>query len=1150
MIGKSNASYFVNAGEMKIKTARLLMGVLFVAFSATQALFASGAPVKVWEEQVVIPTYLMGAPEPNPQFYFGAVSQGAQQRVYPYPLYDNLTTKRADKTYTMVYLENEYVRIGIVPELGGKIFEAIDKTNGYNFIYRQHVIKPALISPLGAWISGGIEWDVPHHHRPTTLLPVQYKIDQAPDGSKTVWVGELELRDRMRWAVGVTLHPGKSYLEGSFRMVNQTPLPSSMLCFTNLAVSVNDKYQIIFPPSTQYVTFHTKNSFTTWPIATMRFAGQDFTGGVDVSMYKNHLASPSMFAWNYRDDFFAGYDHGLNAGVMSIADHNIVPGKKFFTWGNGRLGKEEKTLLTDSDGPYIELMSGAYSDNQPDYSWMAPFETRTWKQYWYPFRDIDGVKNASLDAAVNMETIDGKLRLGFYSTAAHQAAHVTVRLKDTVLLDEETQISPAKPWVRSLDLPAGAQDSDLHVSLSDEGRELIAYSPHKEKVEAMPAPVTNPYPAAIKIATTEELYLTGLRAEQFHSPSANAQAYWEEALRRDPGDVRVNTAMGIDCLRAGRFSDAEAYLRKALERDTANYTSPKDAEPLYYLGMALKAEGKYDEAFGMFAKAAWSVAWRSPGSYEMAEVESLRGEYDAALAYTNASLEMNTANTPALKLQAALLRRSNREDKALATIARLCAIDPLDAHGLAEQWLTTKNSDDAAALTEVFRRFPQTALETAAGYMNAGLWKDGSAILRLLVDSSPKPSGASILAYYYLGYFDQKLNLPDVASEDFRRASQGNTEYAFPFQMEMIPVLEASMTANPADTHAPYLLGNLLYDWQPARAIELWRKSASLHAEFPEVYRNLALADSRTTDDPALLEEARNYLDKAVSVGGDGMVFNDLDKLNEERGIAPASRLALLEQHTEKLDRDDIVAREINLKIVNGQYDQAITLLESRFFHAWEGADRFSLGNSWISAHLLAGQQLAEARHFNEALAMYKAALSFPENLLEAIGNLDGRRAEISYRIGRVYEALEKREEAIKAFRDATKESTENPAEADLIPERGLASGICVPAAAQYYEALALEKLDESERAHVLFEQLTEAGKLQVAKAQDKHAEFSNTYVRPEVRSRLGDAYLTEALGNLGLGETQKARRELEQALRISPDHLMAKTTLQSIERP
>ena len=168
------------------------------------------AAVEVHEDTVVIPTYLAGDPEPNPMFFFGRQSQGAEGRIYPYPLYDALTGEKADKAYTLVTLENEYVRIGVLPEIGGRIFEGLDKTNGYNFFYRQHVIKPALIGLIGAWISGGVEWNIPHHHRATTFIPVQHSIEENPDGSKTVWVGELEIRHRMRWAVGYTLRPGSN----------------------------------------------------------------------------------------------------------------------------------------------------------------------------------------------------------------------------------------------------------------------------------------------------------------------------------------------------------------------------------------------------------------------------------------------------------------------------------------------------------------------------------------------------------------------------------------------------------------------------------------------------------------------------------------------------------------------------------------------------------------------------------------------------------------------------------------------------------------------------------------------------------------------------------------------------------------------------
>ena len=328
--------------------------------------------VRVWEEDKVIPTYLIGDPEPNPIFYFGKQSQGAQGRVYPYPLYDNLTFQKTDKHYKVVYLENEFVRIGILPEVGGRLFEGVDKTNNYNFIYRQHVIKPALIGLIGAWISGGIEWNIPHHHRATSALPVQYQTEENADGSKTIWVGELEMRSRMRWAVGYTLRPGKAYLEAKVRIVNRTPVVNTMLCFANVAVHVNENYQVFFPPSTQYGTYHSKTQFTKWPVSDSRYQAADFTKGVDISWYKNHITSNSIFAWNYEDDFFAGYDHGKKAGIMSVADHHMVPGKKLWTWGNGAAGRQWDHILTDNDGPYIELMVGAYSDNQPDYSWLQP----------------------------------------------------------------------------------------------------------------------------------------------------------------------------------------------------------------------------------------------------------------------------------------------------------------------------------------------------------------------------------------------------------------------------------------------------------------------------------------------------------------------------------------------------------------------------------------------------------------------------------------------------------------------------------------------------------------------------------------------------------------------------------------------------------
>ena len=370
------------------------------------ALAAPGpSPVQMREETLVIPTYETGAPDKNPIFFGGRSYQGAKGPVYPYPLFDKLSDVRKDKSYRAVWLENEYVRFCVLPELGGRIFIGLDKTNKYDFFYRQHVIKPALIGMIGAWISGGVEWNIPHHHRASTFMPVDYKLVENPDGSKTVWLGEIELRHRMKWIVGLTLYPGKSYLEATVKLFNRTPLPHSMLYFSNVAVHANADYQVIFPPSTEFGTQHGKKEFVHWPIGRETYGGLD-RRGVDLSWWKNHPTPVSIFAWNYEDDFFGGYDHGRQAGVVHVADHHTVPGKKFFEFSNSEEGRMWDKVLTDQDGPYLELMAGSYSDNQPDYSWVQPYEVKVVKQYWYPIRQLGGIKNANLHAAVNLEVVE------------------------------------------------------------------------------------------------------------------------------------------------------------------------------------------------------------------------------------------------------------------------------------------------------------------------------------------------------------------------------------------------------------------------------------------------------------------------------------------------------------------------------------------------------------------------------------------------------------------------------------------------------------------------------------------------------------------------------------------------------------------------
>jgi tetratricopeptide (TPR) repeat protein len=1118
----------------------LLAGVAAVLMSAGPLLRAADAPVKVWEEKIVIPTYLAGDPEPNPIFNLGRESQGAQGIVYPYPLYDVLTHTKVDKTYKIVYLENEYIKIGILPEIGGRLFEGIDKTNGYNFIYRQHVIKPALIGLIGAWISGGIEWNIPHHHRASTFLPVQYSIEENPDGTKTVWVGELEVRHRMRWAVGYTLRPGRSYMEARVRIVNRTPVVETMLCFANVAVHVNDDYQIFFPPSTQYGTFHGKREFIKWPIANSVYAGADFTKGVDVSWYKNHIQANSIFAWNYTDDFFAGYDHGKHAGTMAVADHNIVPGKKVWTWGDGPRGRMWDHILSDTDGPYDELMVGAYSDNQPDYTWLQPFDVKSFSMNWYPFREIEGVKKANLEAAVNLDVDkNGMARVGFNTTAAHAAATVKLEAGEKVLLNETVAIDPGKPYVKQVVVPAGTDEHDLRASIWADGKELVAYSPIRLTPEPMPKPVTPPPPPA-QIKTVEELYLIGLRGEQFHDPAVAPEPYWEEALRRDPGDIRVNTALGINYYRKARYEEAEKLFRKALERDTANYTTPKDAEPIYYLGLTLKAEGKLDEAYKYLYNATWDLPWRAAGYYGVAEIAAMRGDFATALELTGRSIDNNALNIRALNLRAAMLRHLGRTDEAqrvLATAHRRS--DPLDVRSMAESWLASKNAKTGHLMTATMNEHPATAEETASEYMDAGLWQDGTDVLLEAVAEAPDKAKIQPMVYYYLGYFAEQLKQPQKAAEYYAQAMKMPSEYVFPFQNEAMEVLRAAMKANPHDARAPYYLGNLLYDWQPAEAAKMWQAAEALDPSMPIVHRNLAIAYWHR-DAGRSLNKAIAELELAVaSTPKYPKHFAELDELYEAAGVAPEKRLALLEKNQEVVERrDDSLAHEIGLLVSLGKYDEAIQRLTGREFAVWEGAN-LNVADNWTDAHILRGRKLLEAKHPKEALAEFQTALEIPANLPSEGVDVSAREPEADYWMGNATSALGDKARATKYWQKSV--DVKMGPQREYRRRRG---GLSLRDLQAYYQALALRKLGQADKATALLRQLVDKANqtLQGAPAKvDLSAPLDTLRAQ---RAALATEHYAAGLGYLGLNEPQKAKEEFTKALEDSPDYVGARAAL------
>ena len=497
--------------------------------------------VRAWEETVTFPTYTPPAPDLNPMFLEKRVNQGTSGRVYPNPFLDKLSSESEPKDYTAVYLENEYIRLMMLPQIGGRIHEGLDKTTGYNFIYRQHVVKPALIGLFGSWISGGVEYNWPQHHRPSTFMPTYHLIEEAPDGSVTAWFSEHDPLQRMKGMVGICLYPGKAFYEMKVQLYNRTPEAQTFLWWVNVGVHVHDDYQAVFPPDVTVVTDHSKRSMSHFPIAKGTYYGVDYDKdgqGTDISWYKNVPNSTSYFVWDTNYDYFGGYDHRADAGIIHVANRYIAPGKKMFTWGAGEFAKGWEANLTDEDGPYIELMAGVYTDNQPDFSWLQPYETKTFSQFWYPVQKIGPAKNANRRAAVNLEVTGGVAKVGVAVTEVLPGATVTLTARTQTLLEETQDLKPGEPFVAEVTLSESLAETDLLLRLCDDrGNEVIRYAPQAIEEPPLPEAMTPPPPPET-FDSIEELYLTGLHLEQYRHPTIEPEPYWEAALAMDPTDVR------------------------------------------------------------------------------------------------------------------------------------------------------------------------------------------------------------------------------------------------------------------------------------------------------------------------------------------------------------------------------------------------------------------------------------------------------------------------------------------------------------------------------------------------------------------------------------------------------------------------------------
>ena len=618
--------------------------------------------IKAWREIVTIPTYEVGKPEKAPMFLEKRVYQGSSGVVYPYPVIESMSDEKVDKDYLAIWLENDYIKVMILPELGGRVQMAYDKIKERHFVYYNHVIKPALVGLLGPWISGGIEFNWPQHHRPSTYMPVDTCIEENSDGSVTVWVSEMEKMFHQKGMAGFTLRPGCAYLEIKGVLYNRTDVPQTFLWWANPAVEVNDEYQSVFPPDINAVFDHGKRAVSSFPIATGTYYKMDYSAGVDISNYKNIAVPTSYMGVNSRFNFEGGYENDTQAGMLHVASHHFSPGKKQWTWGNGDFGRAWDRNLTDETTPkeaekwkvdrkgfrpYIELMAGVYTENQPDFSWLMPYEEKRFTQYFMPYRELGVVKEASKDLVFNINEVgEGKVEFKVFATSKQEVCIILHNDKGDIYYKKEMSLSPETVLTETVDVK-GAKLNELTFEIvkSFVYGERTVLSWHAEADDIRPIP--DSAEAALlpeQIKTNEQLYLTGLHLEQYRHATWLATDYYEEALRRDPNDIRCLNALGLWYIRKGRFSRAEDYLRKAVKLSMKRNPNPYEGEPLYNLALALKYQGKLDEAYERFWKATWNKAWADAGYFEAAKISVKQGRFEDALDEINRCLDNNWHN--------------------------------------------------------------------------------------------------------------------------------------------------------------------------------------------------------------------------------------------------------------------------------------------------------------------------------------------------------------------------------------------------------------------------------------------------------------------------------------------------------------------------
>lgn len=488
--------------------------------------------VRVWEGTLTLPTYEEGLPDPNPPFDEYAITKFN----YPYTLRENLTSHRADHVWRAVYLENEYLKCSVLPDIGGHLYTCIDKISGQPLFYANTSIKKAQIGYRGAWAAFGIEFNFPVSHNWASMSPVDFSYAAHPDGSASVTVGNIDRVYGMEWDVELLLRPASTVLEERVSLNNRSDVRHRFYWWNNAAVEVWDDSRICYPM--RFTASHGFTQVDKWPID---------SSGTDLSIIRNQKFGPvSRFVHGSREPFMGIWHPKTATGVAHFADYGDLPGKKIWTWGVDADGLDWRKALSDNDSAYAEVQAGLFR-NQETFAFLEPRQSIRFSEYWMPVRGLGGIARANLTGVLNFTRTGNSLTVAFNANHAIPVASLRILDGSSVLADDHTDLVPQRTWKR--EFPTVASDRAYTFELRDAHRALLLRQTEGEynwtpESEIQVGPQKNyQIPAADK--RTEDDWVQLGSGDELNGKLLAAFETYQQALRRFPNSFALEKAAGV-----------------------------------------------------------------------------------------------------------------------------------------------------------------------------------------------------------------------------------------------------------------------------------------------------------------------------------------------------------------------------------------------------------------------------------------------------------------------------------------------------------------------------------------------------------------------------------------------------------------------------